>query len=211
MNILGLDPGPEKTGWAIIRAKNVRASSTVAPVHRSARESAPDRVVRDYSIVDRCSEKGGKESNQQILHYIKEGYFAGIDLSVIESLTLYRRVNIDVRDTCLWVGAFAMALEHSSLECPIRFLTRSEVKYILNPGVPKPGDSTVDPAVRDYIGPKGTKKKPGPTFGVSGDTWAALAVAIAADREPDRCFSFDMQPRRHPSNGQGHESISKVG
>lgn len=44
--------------------------------------------------------------------------------------------------------------------------------------------SAKDPAVRqaliDHLGPPGTKKAPGVTFGVSSHAWRALAVAVAA-------------------------------
>ena len=41
-------------------------------------------------------------------------------------------------------------------------------------------DGNVRQALIDRIGAQGTKKKPGPTYGVSKDVWAALAVAVCA-------------------------------
>jgi hypothetical protein len=41
-------------------------------------------------------------------------------------------------------------------------------------------DPNVRQALLDKIGPVGTKKNPGPLYGVSGHGWSALAVAVYA-------------------------------
>ena len=41
-------------------------------------------------------------------------------------------------------------------------------------------DANVRQRLLDLVGPRGTKKAHGPTYGISGDEWAALAVAVTA-------------------------------
>jgi hypothetical protein len=62
-------------------------------------------------------------------------------------------------------------------------ITRRRVLAHLLRGPKPPGksnDSRVRAALIDLVGPQGTKAHPGPTYGVSGDAWAALAVAVTA-------------------------------
>lgn len=65
-------------------------------------------------------------------------------------------------------------------------VTRSRVLSHLLRG-PKPkgksNDSRVRAALIDILGPQGSKAQPGPTYGVAGDAWAALAVAVTAWHE----------------------------
>ena len=37
-------------------------------------------------------------------------------------------------------------------------------------------------ALLDRVGPRGTAKAPGPTYGLKADEWAALGVAVTAHR-----------------------------
>lgn len=56
-------------------------------------------------------------------------------------------------------------------------MTRLEVKqYLCHNGNAK--DGHIRRALIDRLGPIGTKKRPGPLHGVSGDLFAALAVAV---------------------------------
>lgn len=41
-------------------------------------------------------------------------------------------------------------------------------------------DANVRQAMLDRFGPQGVKKKPGQTYGISGDVWSALAIASYA-------------------------------
>jgi hypothetical protein len=42
----------------------------------------------------------------------------------------------------------------------------------------KAKDANIRQALIDKIGPQGTKKDPGPTYGISKDVWSALAIAV---------------------------------
>ncbi len=81
--------------------------------------------------------------------------------------------------TIRWEGRFLQAWG-----CPddVLLVSRRDVKKCLSlPG--SSDDAKVNARVRQLLGEKGTKAKPGPTFGVSSHAWAALAVAYTAWRE----------------------------
>lgn len=47
---------------------------------------------------------------------------------------------------------------------------------------PKANDSNIRAALIDLFGPPGTKKNPGPTYGITADRWAALGLAVTVAR-----------------------------
>jgi len=102
------------------------------------------------------------------------------DMLAIEKIVSYGNVvNNDTFDTCEWIGRFQQAWA-----CPdeVVKVKRLQVKQALGlKGSAK--DKDVNAALLSAIGPKGTKKDPGPTFGVAGHAWAALGVAYAAYRQ----------------------------
>ena len=65
----------------------------------------------------------------------------------------------------------------------IHCLSPAEVRMAVC-GTAKAKDPGVNQALIDKIGPKGTKKAPGPTAGVSSHAWRALAVAYASTLAP---------------------------
>jgi hypothetical protein len=167
LKILGLDPGTRATGWVIYDAEEKRVLAT-----------AP--------------EKGGRTQNELLLRYIVDpsaaaaaelaGELPGgrefftIGRSGIEKITLYQRVNDDVHDTILWYGKFQYALEEN--EVPTNLYPRSTIRATICPDLKSPNDSAVIAALKDKVGPPGTKKLPGPTYGITGHSWQALAAAI---------------------------------
>src|SRR5690606_3861022 len=102
------------------------------------------------------------------------------DVLAIEKIVSYGNiVNNDTFDTCEWIGRFQQAWA-----CPgeVVKVKRLRVKQALGlKGAAKDKDGNA--ALRSARGPKGTKKAPGPTFGVAGHAWAALGVAYAAYRQ----------------------------
>jgi hypothetical protein len=74
-------------------------------------------------------------------------------------------------DTCRWVGRFEQAAGGAHL------LGRKAIKsHLCNTTQAK--DRDIRAALIDRFGEPGTKKAPGPTYGIVGDEWAALAVAV---------------------------------
>jgi hypothetical protein len=85
-------------------------------------------------------------------------------------------VGAEVFETCFWSGRFAQAWSGE-----FDRVKRHQVKMHLC-GNMRAKDANIRQAIIDKFGGKdrgiGKKKTPGPLFGVSGDCWAALAVAI---------------------------------
>lgn len=85
-------------------------------------------------------------------------------------------------ETVLWVGRFA---QHAlSFGCLVRLVYHKDIKMHLC-GSMRAKDGNIKQALIDKLGPVGTKKKPGPCYGISGHLWSALAVAIYALECPD--------------------------
>lgn len=92
-------------------------------------------------------------------------------------------VGREVFETCVWVGRIQQACKHPD---DVRLVYRKDVKMHLC-GSPKAKDANIKQALIDRLGPQGTKKKPGPTYGIRSHAWAALAVAVyVADMEVAR-------------------------
>ncbi len=84
---------------------------------------------------------------------------------------------LEVMDTAYWSGRFAQVWAiHRSERGLIRIPRKTVVTDLC--GQARANDSNVRCALVDRIGAQGTKKAPGPTFGVAGDVWSALAVAV---------------------------------
>lgn len=83
-------------------------------------------------------------------------------------------VGREVFETCVWIGRFIEAWGYAH-----RLIYRRDVKLHLC-GSARAKDANIRQALLDKLGPQGTKKAPGPTYGVKSHAWAALAVAVTA-------------------------------
>ena len=113
------------------------------------------------------------DPNDVLLILIAKGGFV-TDHLAIEMIASYGMpVGKDVFETVRWIGIFqhAWGLERTSL------VYRKDVKLHLCGSV-RAKDGNIRQALLDKVGPKGTKKAPGPTYGCKRDIWAALAVAV---------------------------------
>ena len=80
--------------------------------------------------------------------------------------------------TCRFIGRIEEVMAAQGRQ--VEYITRPTVKTRLC-GTPRAKDPNVRQSLLDRLGPVGTKKAPGPLFGVSSHAWSALAVAIAID------------------------------
>jgi hypothetical protein len=103
------------------------------------------------------------------------------DHLAIEMVACYgMAVGKTVFDTCVWIGRFIQAWNNNHTQ-----IYRKDVKMFLCNSV-KAKDGNIRQAIIDKFPPTGdgkipqvgTKKKPGPLFGVHDDIWAALGVAM---------------------------------
>ncbi len=102
------------------------------------------------------------------------------DEMVIEKIASYgMAVGEEVFETVYWSGRFTQAF-YAHLK-PVFWITRGEVKMHLCQSM-RAKDANIRQAIIDRFGGKdraiGKKATPGPLFGVSGDVWSALAVAL---------------------------------
>lgn len=150
MRILGIDPGPSTSGYVIYDAE--------------AR-----RVVRAKSEV----------SNIDLVTCLEQTFYDcdDVDVCVIEMIHNQGRtiVGQTVFDTCVWIGRFVQAWD--GVDDAILML-RSRVKMAIC-GSMRAKDANIRAALTDLLGAPGTKKNPGPTYGVTGHAWQALAVCVA--------------------------------
>jgi len=119
--------------------------------------------------------------NYDLLEQIKAQRFKawGATRLAVEMIASYGMpVGREVFETCVWIGRFIEAWGGE-----YQLIYRRDVKLHLC-GNARAKDANIRQALLDKIGPQGTKKAPGPTYGVKSHAWAALAVAVtAADRQ----------------------------
>jgi hypothetical protein len=140
--------------------------------------------------------------NEVVLSVLRqEGDFPAIDayewshlfIENIESMGL--AVGQSTFQTCFWIGRFIEAYEHGT-GCSVHMVSRGDEKITIcgastyvNPETGKRkavGDAEIRRALIERFpatgGGKtpqiGTKKQPGPLYGVTGHSWQALSVAI---------------------------------
>jgi len=91
---------------------------------------------------------------------------------IIEWIEGYgKTVGNEIFHTCRWVGRFEQAAGGATL------ITRKQIKQHLCDSL-QAKDTHIRAALIDRFGEPGTRKKPGPTYGIVGDEWSALAVAV---------------------------------
>lgn len=119
----------------------------------------------------------GVDSNEVVLN-LNLAADNDADILAIEMIASYgMAVGKEVFHTCRWVGRFQQAWPKPD---DVRLIYRKDVKMHLC-GTPRAKDANIRKALIDKLGPQGTKKSPGPTYGVKSHAWAALAVAVIAE------------------------------
>jgi len=88
-------------------------------------------------------------------------------------------VGAEVFQTCVEIGRFREAAGRHTGEENIQLVFRKDVKIQLCQSM-RAKDANIRQSLLDRFGPVGTKKVPGPLFGVKSHIWSALAVAVIA-------------------------------
>lgn len=102
------------------------------------------------------------------------------DECAIEMIASYgMAVGASVFNTCLWVGRFCEISRKEPMLC-----YRKDIKMLLCK-TQRSKDKDIRQALLKLVGEQGTKTNPGPTYGLASHTWAALAVAIYAQKKVD--------------------------
>lgn len=121
----------------------------------------------------------GTDQNRNVLDQVKAMVRAEFTLAIEMVASYGMPVGKEVFETVRWIGRFQQAW-HSPDD--VMLIYRKDVKMHLC-GSPRAKDGNIRQALIDLIGPQGTKKTPGPTYGVKSHAWAALAVAVTAEAQ----------------------------
>lgn len=113
----------------------------------------------------------GKLLNEILLYNLK--VWENVSPCVIEQIASYGMpVGEEVFETVFWSGRFFQVRG-----CNVYRMKRGVVKnHICHSS--KANDATIRQALMDRFGKPGTKKEQGKLYGVTGDMWAALALAV---------------------------------
>jgi hypothetical protein len=140
----------------------------------------------------------GKRANDDLLYGMRTAELVDADTTlVIEMIASYGMpVGREVFETCVFIGKMIEAWRG-----PHALVYRRDVKLHLC-GQARAKDANIRAALIDRFGPGkdkaiGTKKAPGPLYGVSADVWSALAVAVTySDTQslPSSCGHTDAVP-----------------
>lgn len=133
-------------------------------------------------LVDGKPFESGYQPNDEVRAKLKgwgtEGWLLAVEMIASYGMPVGR----EVFDTCVWIGRFVESWggEH-------QLVYRKDVKLALC-GTFRAKDANIRASLIDRFGPGkdkavGTKAHPGPLYGISGDVWAALAVAVTADAD----------------------------
>lgn len=148
MRILAIDPGPTESAYALLNEHGV---------FRAGRKLPNIELLAQLHHMDSWS-------------------------CVIERIRSYGMpAGAELFETCEWSGRFWQRWTDSIPGNEAHWLPRKDVKLNLC-GNPRAKDANIRQAIIDRFGGKaaaiGTKKNPGPLYGVSGDVWAAIAVGL---------------------------------
>lgn len=116
----------------------------------------------------------GVYPNETMLSMVKVSNYGEMDGLAIEMIASYgMAVGREVFETCVWIGRFKQAWR---IPNDVMLIYRRDVKLHLC-GTTNAKDANVRKALIDLLGPQGTKKAQGATYGVKSHAWAALGVA----------------------------------
>lgn len=154
MKLLAIDPGNEESALLVYDTQTRRPVIWEKMPNEAAR-----RMVDQYRWTRHCH------------------------LLVVEMIASYGMpVGVEVFETCVWVGRFIERWCSEHGRAP-EMVYRRDVKLHLC-GNSKAKDANVRQALIDRYGGKkkaiGLKATPGPLYGLTGDCWAALGVAVTA-------------------------------
>lgn len=143
-----------------------------------------------YCSDDHAVIESGYLPNHELLWKVKSENLCGCDEIAIEMIACYGMpVGKEVFETCVYIGRLMQVADDTTAD-RAAFVYRRDVKHHLCNSA-KAKDANVRQAIIDKFPPTGggkipqvgTKANPGPLFGVSGDIWAALGVALTYTKQ----------------------------
>jgi hypothetical protein len=154
MRVLAIDPGTTQSAWVLL----------------DPHEDPPRILLK------------GITENNTFLGMLRLGSLNAMEAVIEQVEGMGMAVGKETFETVFWTGRFFEALETQPETFRVHRLTRRAVKLHLC-GSSRAKDPNVRRALIDRYGSdekeaKGTKKEPGPLYGVAKDEWAALAVGV---------------------------------
>jgi hypothetical protein len=117
-------------------------------------------------------------ANEELAAILRGGEI-GYDLLAVEMIqNMGRPAGKTLFETAVWIGRFIEAAGFGST-APHRLIYRTNVKLHLC-GTSRAKDPHIRQRLIDLYGPVGSKKCPGPLYGVRSHVWSALAIAVTA-------------------------------
>ena len=161
MRILAIDPGSERSAMLLLA------------------DGKPERFdifdnAQVEAVILNCKFAAWKLPSGEIVALSPDRF-------VCEMIASYGMpVGREVFETCVWIGRFCAAAEQAGLRAN-RIYRKDEKMHLCHSM--KATDANIRAALIDRFGPGrekaiGTKKAPGPLYGIHDDVWAALAVAV---------------------------------
>lgn len=140
----------------------------------------PGSEKSGYVILDGSHIDSGVGENRGLIRLVR-GCAHSCDWLTVEQIGHYGTgmpAGRTVFDTCIWIGRFIQAwLDSGRSGDTCRLILRPTIKTHFC-GTARAKDANVRQALMDRLGKPGTKRQPGPTYGVSSHAWQALALAL---------------------------------
>lgn len=136
----------------------------------------PGCVQSAYVILDdtlTIHERGIVPNGDLLAMVEGESFELGTVLAIEMVQSFGMAVGKEVFETVFWIGRFCQAW--AGRGNPFERVNRIQVKMHLCHNS-RAKDPNIRQALLDKFGLPGTKKAPGPTYGISADLWSALAV-----------------------------------
>ena len=142
----------------------------------------PGPVESAYvELLDGAITDHGKVNNGVLLRFAQTWdsiHKPGTVVFAVEFLQSYGMpVGKEVFETAYLIGR----IQQCAIDRKIEVLPVYRKQVVLHHcGSPRAKDANIRQAMLDRWGPQGTKKTPGPTYGIKADVWSALAIASYA-------------------------------
>jgi len=135
--------------------------------------------------------------NETLVKELPGRHHVGRSLVIEEIRSYGMPVGLSIFQTVFWSGRFAQAWRGD-----FNMLPRGKVKMHLCHTM-RAKDSNIRQTLIDRFGVPGTKKKPGLTYGLKKDLWAAFALAVTFyDTEITKCDIHDLINKLYKKGGK---------
>jgi len=159
-----------------------------------------DGAVVVWDTVERKIVLHDIKPNNDLLVWLRTQTLA-TNVSCETIMSYGQRVGAETFETCFFIGRIQeICFNRGQTFTPIR---RKDV-IMVHCASNKASDADVRAAMIAYAGPPGTKKAPGPTYGIASHEWSALAIAtfLQAQEETEKKLA-DLRALREKPVLQG--------